>query len=250
MSFALSLTPGLDLDAFAQTYAARGIVQIPALLTPESAEYLLALLAGGPGAPPLNWRALYTDDNDNPVHYSREELNARGDAQYKADIANVVRRARDNRGFFYQTYPMIEAYMRGWDQGHPIHRVTEFINSPGFLDLGKRVTGVGGVTKADAHATAYGPGHFLTRHVDEGADRERRAAYVLGLTKDWQPDWGGLLLFLNERQDVMEGFLPRFNVLTIFDIKYLHTVTQVSSFAGAVRYSVTGWFRDDPAAGV
>jgi Rps23 Pro-64 3,4-dihydroxylase Tpa1-like proline 4-hydroxylase len=35
-------------------------------------------------------------------------------------------------------------------------------------------------------------------------------------------------------------------VLTIFDIKYLHTVTQVSSFAGGARISLTGWFRDDP----
>jgi Rps23 Pro-64 3,4-dihydroxylase Tpa1-like proline 4-hydroxylase len=141
---------------------------------------------------------------------------------------------------------MIEAYMRGWDPGHPIHLATEFINSPEFLELGRRVTGVSAVNKADAHATFYGPGDFLTRHLDEGEDKERRAAYVLGLTEGWQPDWGGLLLFLKDNQDVREGYLPRFNVLTIFDIKYLHTVTQVSSFAGGGRYSITGWFRDDP----
>ena len=110
------------------------------------------------------------------------------------------------------------------------------------------MTGVQGITKADAHATAYGPGHFLTRHLDYGEDRERRAAYVLGMTEGWQPDWGGLLLFLNKKQDISEGYLPRFNVLTIFDIKHLHTVTQVASFAGKLRTSVTGWFRDDPTA--
>jgi len=68
------------------------------------------------------------------------------------------------------------------------------------------------------------------------------------MTKDWQPDWGGLLLFLDDKQDVVQGFLPRFNVLTVFDINYLHTVTQVSSFAGKLRTSVTGWFRDDAVA--
>jgi Rps23 Pro-64 3,4-dihydroxylase Tpa1-like proline 4-hydroxylase len=161
-------------------------------------------------------------------------------------IGDVAARARQNRGYLYKTYPMIEAYMRGWDPGHPIHLATEFINSPEFLELGRRVTGVSAVNKADAHATFYGPGDFLTRHLDEGEDKERRAAYVLGLTEGWQPDWGGLLLFLKDNQDVREGYLPRFNVLTIFDIKYLHTVTQVSSFAGGGRYSITGWFRDDP----
>ena len=110
------------------------------------------------------------------------------------------------------------------------------------------VTGVAGVTKVDAHACRYQPGHFLTRHLDEGEDKERRAAYVLGFTKGWQPDWGGMLLFLNQKQDVDLGFLPRFNNLTIFDIKYLHTVTQVSTFARLPRLTSTGWFRDDPAA--
>lgn len=237
----LRLNPALDLARHADTFAHRGIVQIPDVFEPPVAESLAQMLAG-----PAPWRLLLTDSNDKPIHFSGAEIKAMGREKVDALVKDAIQRARQNRGYLYNTYPMIEGYLRGWDPGHPIHQVTEFINSPEFLDLGRRVTGVPGITKADAHATAYHPGHYLTRHLDYGEDRERRAAYVLGFSRNWQPDWGGLLLFLSDRQDVTEGYLPRFNVLTIFDVKYLHTVTQVSSFAGGVRRSITGWFRDDP----
>ena len=235
------LNPALDLAKYAEIYAKRGIVQIPDLLTPDCAATLYGLLTG-----PLGWRVLATDANDKPVHFTQAEMSAMSNEQRNALFQGIMERARQNRGFFYHTYPMIEAYLNQWDPGHPIHTVTEFVNGPDWLGLGRQVTGVPGITKADAHATAYSPSHFLTRHLDYGEDRERRAAYVIGMTKDWQPDWGGLTLFLNDKQDVTEGYLPRYNVLTMFDIKYLHTVTQISSFAGGVRRAVTGWFRDDP----
>lgn len=240
-SIQIRLNPGLDLAPFARAYAERGFVQIPSILDEAAARSLAELLRRG-----VEWRLLMTDAEDRAIFFSQAQLNALGGEKFRALIAEVSARARQNRGYLYKTYPMIEAYLKGWDPEHPIHRATEFINGPHFLDLGRRVTGVAAITKADAHATYYGPGDFLTRHLDEGDDKERRAAYVLGLTEGWQPDWGGLLLFLKDNQDVREGYLPRFNVLTIFDIRYLHTVTQVSSFAGGGRYSITGWFRDDP----
>lgn len=240
----LRFNPALDLSRYAEIYARRGIVQIPAIFEEPVADEIEALLAGG-----MPWRMLLTDENDKPIHFTAAELQSMGRERVDGMIKNAFARARENRGYFYNTYPMIEAYLRGWDKGHPIHQITELINSDEFLGLGRVVTGVTGINKADAHATAYQPGHYLTRHLDYGEDHERRAAYVLGFARNWQPDWGGLLLFLNEKQDISEGYLPRFNVLTIFDIKYLHTVTQVSSFAGGVRRAITGWFRDDPLRG-
>lgn len=237
----LRLNPALDLSPYTEVYARRGIVQIPAVLEDELASDIETELGGT-----LPWRMLLTDQEDKPAHFSSSELQAMGRERVDAMVKGAFERARQNRGYFYNSYPMIEGYLKGWDQGHPIHLVTEFINGPEFLNLGRAITGIAGINKADAHATAYHPGHYLTRHLDYGDDHERRAAYVLGFTRNWQPDWGGLLLFLNQKQDITEGYLPRFNVLTIFDIKYLHTVTQVSSFAGGVRRSITGWFRDDP----
>lgn len=237
----IRVNPALDLAPYAQTYARRGIVQIPGILEERTAAAVASLLQQN-----LPWRMVFTTPEDQPVHYSREELQAQGQERWKATVSDIMARARQNRGYFYKTYPMIEAYLKGWDPGHPIHQLTEFLNGTDFLGLGRALTGIPEITKADAHATLYGPGDFLTRHLDTGNDHERRAAYVLGLTRGWQPDWGGLLLFLDEKQDVTEGYLPRFNVLTVFDVKFLHTVTQVSSFAGGGRFSITGWFRDDP----
>ncbi|MEM9014986.1 MAG: 2OG-Fe(II) oxygenase family protein [Pseudomonadota bacterium] len=237
------LNESVDLKAAAKTFAERGIVQLDGIFATDSAADIQRMLVQG-----MPWRLLMTDENNSPTHLSQAEWKQRSADERQRIYQGVLARARRNEGFFYLTYPMIEAYLNGWDTGHPIHQLTELINSPAYLDIGRVITGLPGITKADAHACQYGPGHFLTRHIDHGPDKERRAAYVLGFTQGWQPDWGGLLLFLKDNQDVDHGFLPRFNNLTIFDINYLHTVTQVSTFAGAPRLTVTGWFRDDPAA--
>ena len=240
----LFLNPEIDLEMHAKAYRENGLVQIPNIFEQPTFDAIYKMLYAG-----MPWRHLLTDANDQPVHFSEEEWAGLDPQRRAALMRDALKRASENRGFHYFTYPMIEAYLKGWEKGHPIHQVTELINSPTFLDLGRIVTGVDRITKADAHACQYNPGHYLTRHIDEGEDRERRAAYVLGFTKGWQPDWGGLLLFLKDNQDIDFGFLPRFNNLTIFDIKYLHTVTQVSSFAAAPRLTITGWFRDDAIPG-
>ena len=236
----LRLNPKIDAALYADTYRRHGLVQIPEIFEQETAEAIYQLLARN-----MSWRILMTEPNDVPIHFDQAQWNGMTNEKRTEILKDVQRRASQNRGFLYYTYPMIEGYLKGWDAGHLIHQVTELINSPDFLGLGRTITGVSEVTKADAHACQYRAGHFLTRHLDIGENKERRAAYVLGFTKDWQPDWGGLLLFLNDGQDIDRGFLPRFNNLTIFDVKYLHTVTQVSSFAAAPRLTITGWFRDD-----
>ena len=117
-----------------------------------------------------------------------------------------------------------------------------------FIAFAKTLIGESRLTKIDCHATNYQPGHFLTRHVDEGDKLERRAAYTIGFSRRREPDWGGLLLFLDERLNIKNGFTPGFNLLTVFDGLMPHTVTAVSPFAPAPRLSIAGWFRDDAPA--
>lgn len=238
----LRINPQLSLTPYIEEYRRSGIVQIPNIFEPALADNIEDMLRRQ-----IPWRLLLTDENDQPLHFSADEQRQVGREQLNELVQRALKRARENRGYYYYTYPMIEAYMRGWDPGHPIHSMTELINSDEFLNIGRKLLANDAIIKADAHATCYGPGHYLTRHLDLGEDKERRAAYVLGFARDWQPDWGGLLLFLSEKQDITRGYLPRFNCLTVFDTKFLHTVTQVATFAGGLRLAVTGWFRDDPA---
>ncbi|MEE2567771.1 2OG-Fe(II) oxygenase [Hyphobacterium marinum] len=246
----LRLNPAADPERWAQAYARDKLVQIPDIFEPELADEIEAVLRGA-----LNWRLVFAEADpsapggESVARLTQADIAQMGREAFSARLARVMERARDNYGYLYNAYPMIEAYTSGWDAGHPIHALTEFLNSPDFLDFGRRVIGVDAITKADAQATFYARGNFLTRHVDEGHDNERRAAYTLGFTKRWEPDWGGLLMLLDGNKDIERAFLPRFNVLSIFDGRRIHSVSAVSPFAGDGRFQITGWLRDDPPAG-
>jgi Rps23 Pro-64 3,4-dihydroxylase Tpa1-like proline 4-hydroxylase len=99
------------------------------------------------------------------------------------------------------------------------------------------------ILQASAQATCYQKGDFLTRHNDVVPTEGRVYAYVLGLTKQWHPDWGGLLQFFEPDGTPTTSFAPQFNSLTVFDVSKIHSVTYVTPFAKHKRLSITGWFR-------
>jgi len=129
-----------------------------------------------------------------------------------------------------------------------LNRFASFMSSPEVIDLLRHVTGCDDIDFADAQATAYSPGHFLTVHDDDVAGKHRHAAYVLNLSPAWRPDWGGLLAFHRADEDMVVAFPPSFNALNIFSVPQPHSVTMVAPFAAARRYSVTGWLRSRSAS--
>lgn len=243
----LRLNPALDPSPYAEAYARDGMVFIDDVMEPDAAELTYRILTES-----VSWRLVFPEPAaelgapETVARLSREDIAAMGRDALNRRLGAVMERARDNYGYLYNAYPMIDAYVDGRDPGHPIHRITEFLNSPAFLDFGRTVIGVPEVTKADAQATLYTRGNFLTRHTDIGLGRERRAAYTFGFTKNWQTDWGGLLMFLDDALDVTRAFVPRFNRLSIFDGHRVHAVSPVAPYAGGGRYQITGWLRDDP----
>ncbi|MFD1789097.1 2OG-Fe(II) oxygenase family protein, partial [Sphingomonas floccifaciens] len=62
------------------------------------------------------------------------------------------------------------------------------------------------------------------------------------LTPQWRPEWGGLLLFHDDRE-VAHGFVPGFNTLNLFRVPQRHSVSEVTRAAPHRRYSITGWLR-------
>ncbi len=238
----LRLNPALNPAAFGHIYAAEQAVQIHGLFEEALAYELEHTLLS------LPWRLICQNDARENIVFTRDEIAAMGAEKRRALEEGIRQRAADNFGFTYFTYPMIEARLGNWDPGHPIHALTDFLNAPEFIAFAKAIIDEPRLTKIDCHATNYQRGHFLTRHTDEGAKRERRAAYTIGLSRKWEPDWGGLLVFLDEDFNIKRGFTPGFNVLTVFDGMTQHAVTAVSQFAPAPRLSIAGWFRDDTAA--
>ena len=163
-------------------------------------------------------------------------------------LAALAEQASTGFAYAYLSYPMIRAYIEGWDRGHPIHGLSEFLNSPPFLDLLRTVTGRTDVLKADAQATLYRPGDFLALHDDGAADEsnsDRVCAYTFGFTRAWRPDWGGQLLFHDQEGEIERGFAPAFNTLTLFQVPRPHSVAPVAPYAAAPRLSVVGWTRTE-----
>ena len=122
--------------------------------------------------------------------------------------------------------------------------VLAFLNSPMFIEFARYLTGDPAIRMVSAMAVRYRPGHFLRLHHDRIADEDRAFAYVINLSPEWKPDWGGLLEFLDpaERQ-VVETFTPHWNSLSLFRVPQPHQVSLVAPWALAPRYSITGWFR-------
>jgi SM-20-related protein len=124
-----------------------------------------------------------------------------------------------------------------------ITRFYRFLNSPEFLEFARVATGCPDIDFADAQATLYRAGDFLTCHDDDVAGKNRRVAYVFNFTPTWRVEWGGLLAFPDQFGHLHEAFMPSFNALNLIRVPTLHAVTQVASFALGGRYSITGWLR-------
>lgn len=227
------LSDRIDASRLAAEFAATGRVQIPELLAGDGAANLLADLRGRE-----DWIQVVNSGGKvfELDRAARAALSA-GDAE-RLDAA-VQAGARS--GFQYR-YETIRVDDEARDRGSLLDSFAAFLSSGGARDLLRAVTGFSDVDFADAQATAFSPGDFLTAHDDEIAGKGRRAAYVFSLSADWRPEWGGLLLF-HEGDGRVSGFGPRFGALNLFAVPQLHSVSMVTPAAPRRRYSVTGWLR-------
>jgi hypothetical protein len=234
---AIALDPRVDAGLIGRVFRQSGRVHIGGVLAPGAAARIhRALVDETP------WSYAIGDEagsRDLPVA-PLEELPAEERA---AILASTDRAAARGFAYRYASFRLDEGWDAGRHRGHYLMRVLAFLNSAPFLDFARRVTGVPQIAFADAQATLYRPGDFLTTHDDDVTGKNRHAAYVLNFTPQWRVDWGGLLAFPDPYGHVAEAFGPAFNALNLMQVPTPHTVTQVASFAAGGRYSITGWLR-------
>lgn len=237
----LDINPALDRQALARSFETGRRAQVRDVLTQDSARNLRAILAEQTpwglalctGGKPENIR------NEQVASLAKPQLLERQQALFAAA-------GRGDYAFLFSQYPMLDAYLEGWNRGGAHDAIMELINDEPFLDLVREITGIAGLVKADAQATLYGPGQFLSLHNDSHVGEGWRIAYVLNLCAvEWRPDWGGYLNFFDADGDVEQGFRPRFNALNLFEVPQPHNVSYVPPFAPPLaRLAITGWFRD------
>jgi SM-20-related protein len=227
------LSPALDWDEIAADFSRHDRVHIPGILTPDSAVRLHRCLEQE-----TDFSLLTVAGTDQAQAWRVATLAPQKQAEL---MTGAYRNAGEQFQYLYDGHLLSKA---GEPYPHPSHclaAATRFLNSGSFLEFARRVTGNNSIVFADGQATRYRPGHFLNHH-DDANEPGRVAAYVLNLTPQWRPDWGGALLFLNGGH-VSGGYFPAFNALNILAVPQDHMVGFVSPFAGAARYSITGWFR-------
>jgi hypothetical protein len=148
--------------------------------------------------------------------------------------------ARDNGEFsyfFYKTMPIVMEKAKSvvYDETMTFFNGVEMVN---FIN---------GLTELDIKTgdktfiSRYAENCFLSKHTD---DINGKLAFVYHLTKDWNPDWGGLYMNLNDSKNP-KCICPSFNKLVIFEVAdgvCPHSVTQVVSNSNKERISVSGWY--------
>lgn len=237
------LSDGFDVAPWKAAFQRDRRVVIRNLFDPATAEAARQCVATQ-----LPWWLTYTDGRQ-PLRMSPEELAATGPAARQKLVADVYAVARRGLGFLYNSYFLSDAFLSGDYPDVVAIDIIKYLNSPAFITMIRDITGDDGIYGADAQATQFAPGHFLTRHIDTDPANQRRIAYVIGLSKGWHPDWGGLLQFYHRDGTAETAFAPEFNVISLFEVTRPHAVTMVTPFAGGPRLSITGWFRSDALTG-
>jgi SM-20-related protein len=235
--WAFALAPRTDIAALKRRFAETGRVQIRGLLDAALAHRAEAHLAHN-----IPW-SVSMHHKDRQHDLAAATARAIDPAQRPALMADFYKEGAARFHFMFDTYRLSDLVEENRTATAFDRAFYAFLNGPALRALVVEITGEGRVGYVDAQATRYRPGHILTTHDDDVAGKNRLLAYVFNLTPVWNVDWGGLLLFLNERGDIAEGFTPAFNALNLFRVPQPHCVTMVTPSATAPRHAITGWMR-------
>lgn len=236
----LSLAAPDDGESLAAAFRSVGSVSVPGLLTQPDARSLARELVEA-----RDWIEIFRAGEQ--VYEMPHGAFLALDANRKQELkTRVEAAARDGLQYRYRAIRVSEDARERASRGLQIDRFADLMNAPATLALLRSITGDQAIAMADAQATDYRAGDFLTSHDDEAPGKDRLYAYVYSLTEGWRPDWGGLLLL--EQGERVSGFVPDFNVLRIFRVPSAHHVSYVAPWAGGRRLSITGWLRGSDRA--
>ena len=235
------LNPALNASELAAQYAEQGRVRIKEILDANVAERIRkACLESMPFD-------LITFIDGRPVEVPEHEFRNLPRSQQEAMQREIMSNAARGVGYAYGGYRMgRRPDGKTSEELEFLHSVFDELNGREMLDFVSQVTGRTDLQSADAQYTRYVPGQFLTRHLDNVEAEKRRLAYVISFSRDWHPDWGGLLQFFEPDGTPLDAWMPSFNTMSLFDVRHVHSVTYVPPYAPEPRLSLTGWFRALP----
>ena len=232
-----TLNPDLARDRLRAEFERSRQVQITPFIDERQATLLAASLRNDP-----SWREMISA-GDKVFELDRVAQSSLDENRRAALEAAIAAGAREGFQFRYESIRVPDEIRSRAGNQTLLNQFAEFMSSAPVLDLMRDITGADDIAFADAQATAYRPGDFLSAHDDAVDGKGRRAAYVYGLTEAWQIEWGGLLMFHGDDGNVDRALVPRFDCLNLFSVPQMHSVSLVAPWAMPPRLSVTGWLR-------
>lgn len=171
----MRLNPSLDTEALANTFNGQRRLQIKDFLDDASAKTLESALSK------VEWH-LVMNDRDRYIDLPVSHLPELGLDRIEKAIAQATARAATEFQCVYENYPIADAVQSGrvWPQAFA--DVFAFMNSAETINILHQITALD-IDFFDMQATKYGPGHVLTAHDDGVEGKNRKFAYVLGLTR-------------------------------------------------------------------
>lgn len=127
--------------------------------------------------------------------------------------------------------------------GCPMCCAMDFLKSDPVRALLSAVTDLELSGDASIFASRYAAGDFLATHTDTGRGK---LAFVLNLTPDWPPGFGGALQMIDwDMRTVTRTLSPKHNSLCIFQVEGAgvpHQVTYVPEGIQKQRIALSGWW--------
>lgn len=228
----------IDPASLRAQFAASGRVSIAPFIEPDQADALYQLLRRR-----TDWRQVINSGQDKLFEFDRAGQAALNAEQKAALDQAVYAGARADFQFRYETVRVPDAEAERAASDDLLFAFARFLSHGPARDLLRQVTDDSTIRFADAQATAFSPGDFLTGHDDAVAGKNRVAAYVMSLNPQWRVEWGGLFLMHHADGSGADAIVPGFNRLNLFAVPQMHSVSEVSRAAAYRRYSVTGWLR-------
>lgn len=232
-----TLDSDIEVEGLARRYAEAGQVSIEPFLATGGAERLHEMLRNR-----TDWRRV-VNSGDKLFEFDRAAQQDMSDEHRKALDQAVYAGARRGFQFRYETVRVPDAASERRASNDLLFAFADWLSTGPARDLLRTITGDARISFADAQATAYSPGDFLTSHDDSVEGKARSAAYVLGLNPEWRIEWGGLFLMHERDGGSARALVPRFNRLNLFRVPRTHSVSEVTRATPYRRYSITGWLR-------
>jgi len=191
------------------------------------------------GMPDNWWYASSSPGLNGHVRYIRDFDENKEEILKEKELSDSLFNRGDFTYHFYRTAGdhvdgcyCAECHFRNW------------LKSDEIISFLSKVSGIEIKNFTTMFASKYSQGCFLSPHHD---DTLGQIGFVLQLTKDWKPQWGGILHFMDDAQKVIEGSeVPTFNTLTLFHIPEgkgkWHYVSHVNPGVTSNRIAYSGWY--------